>query len=187
MTILDGRPNTALLVIDVQNDILATADGRDKVIANIGGLLATARTEGVPVIWIQHSGDGLPMGSEGWQFVPELRRHDGEPVVHKVYGDSFEATGLEGILAGREVGRLVVAGAQSDACIRATIHGALVRGYDVTLVSDAHTTDDRTAYGGPPAGQVIALTNLYWTYTSAPGRTAETVPAAQVSFAPARA
>jgi nicotinamidase-related amidase len=187
MTILDGRLNTALLVIDVQNDILAAAVGRDEVIANIGGLLATARSEGVPVIWVQHSGDGLPLGSEGWQFVPELPRHDGELVVHKVYGDAFEATGLEEILAGREVGRLVVAGAQSDACIRATIHGALVRGYDVTLVSDAHTTDDRTAYGGPPAGQVIALTNLYWTYTFAPGRTAEAVPAAQVSFASARA
>ena len=117
--------------------------------------------------------------------MPDLPRHDGEPLVHKVYGDSFEATGLEEILAGRGAGRLVVAGAQTDACIRATIHGAFARGYDVTLVSDAHTTVDRTDYGGPPAGQIVALTNLYWTYTFAPGRTAEVVPAAEVSFAPA--
>ena len=184
MTTLEGRPNTALLVIDAQNAILAGAAGRDGVLANIGGLIGRARAEGVPVIWIQHSGDGLPPGSEGWRLAPELPRQDGDPLVHKIYGDSFEATDLAEILAGYRVGRLVVAGAQSDACIRATIHGAFVRGYDVSLVSDAHTTDDRTGYGGPPAGQVIALTNLYWSYQAAPGRTAEVVTAAEVSFTP---
>ena len=184
MTALDGRPNTALLVIDAQDAILATTAARDSVVANIGGLIGKARAESVPVIWIQHSDDGLPPGSEGWQLVPELPRQDGDPLVHKTYGDSFEATDLAEILAGRGAGRLVVAGAQTDACIRATIHGAFARGYDVTLVSDAHTTVDRTEYGGPPAGQIIALTNLYWTYTFAPGRTAEVVPAAEVSFAP---
>ena len=184
MTTLEGRPNTALVVIDAQNAILAGTAGRDGVVANISGLVGKARAGGVPVIWIQHSGDGLDVGSEGWQLVPELSRHDSEPLVHKIYGDSFEATNLAEILAGREVGRLVVVGAQSDACVRATIHGALVRGYDVTLVSDAHTTVDRSEYGGPPAGQIIALTNLYWTYTAAPGRTTEVVPAAEVSFAP---
>jgi len=184
MTTLEGRPNTALLVIDAQNAILAETAGRDGVVANIGGLVGKARAEDVPVIWIQHSDDGLALDSEGWQFVPELPRHDGEPLVHKTYGDSFEATDLAEVLAGREVGRLVVTGGQTDACVRATIHGALVRGYDVTLVSDAHTTVDRTEYGGPPGAQIIALTNLYWTYTAAPGRTAEVVPAAKVSFAP---
>ena len=185
MTTLEGRPNTALLVIDAQDAILATTAGRDSVVANIGGLIGKARAEGAPVIWIQHSDDGLPVGSAGWQLVPELPRQDGDPLVHKTYGDSFEATDLAEILAGRGAGRLVVAGAQTDACIRATIHGAFARGYDVTLVSDAHTTVDRTEYGGPPAGQIVALTNLYWTHTFAPGRTAEVVPAAEVSFAPA--
>jgi nicotinamidase-related amidase len=184
VTTLEGRPNTALLVIDAQDAILATTAGRDSVVANIGGLIGKARAEGAPVIWIQHSDDGLPVGSAGWQLVPELPRQDGDPLVHKTYGDSFEATDLAEILAGRGAGRLVVAGAQTDACIRATIHGAFARGYDVTLVSDAHTTDDRTADGGPPAAQVIAHTNLYWSYTSAPGRTALTVPTAEVSFAP---
>ncbi|HXT92759.1 MAG TPA: isochorismatase family protein [Trebonia sp.] len=184
MTTLEGRQNTALVVIDPQNAVLAGTAGREGVVANIGGLVGKARAEGVPVIWIQNSGDGLAVDSEGWQLVPELPRRDGEPLVHKTYGDSFEATDLAEILAGRGVGRLVVTGGQSDACVRATIHGALVRGYDVSLVSDAHTTVDRTEYGGPPAGQIIALTNLYWTYTAAPGRTTEVVPAAEVSFAP---
>jgi nicotinamidase-related amidase len=184
MTTLTGRPNAALLVIDAQNGVLAAAANRDSVLANIGVLLARARADGVPVIWVQHADDGLPRGSEDWQLVPELSRLDSEPVVHKAYGDAFEATDLEQLLAGNAVGRLVVAGAQSDGCVRATIHGAFTRGYDVTLVSDAHTTDDRTADGGPPAAQVIAHTNLYWSYTSAPGRTALTVPTAEVSFAP---
>jgi nicotinamidase-related amidase len=184
MTTLAGRPNVALLVIDAQNGVLATAPNRDSVLKNIAVLIARARTEGVPVIWVQHGGDRLGRGSEGWQLVPELSRRDGEPLVHKAYGDAFEATDLERLLAGHAVGRLVVAGAQSDACVRATIHGAFTRGYDVTLVSDAHAADDRTADGGPPAGQVIAHTNLCWSYQSAPGRTALTVPTPEVSFAP---
>jgi hypothetical protein len=102
------------------------------------------------VIWVQHSGDDLVAGSEGWEYVPELTRRDGEPLVAKRYGDAFEATDLERLLAGRGVGRLIVAGAETDACIRSTIHGAFTRGYDVTLVSDAHTAQDKTAWGAPP-------------------------------------
>ena len=184
MTTLAGRPNSALLVIDPQNGVLAGADDRGSVLKNIDVLVARARTEGALVIWVQHAGEGLARGSENWQFVPEVARLDAEPVVHKAYGDAFEDTDLEQLLAARAVGRLVVAGAQSDACVRATIHGAFTRGYDVTLVSDAHTTGDRTMYGGPPAAQVVALTNLYWSYQSAPGRTALTVPTPEVSFAP---
>ncbi len=184
MTTLAGRPNSALLVIDPQNGVLAAAGNRDGVLKNIDILVARARAEGAPVIWVQHAGEGLVRGSEAWQFVPEVARLDTQPVVHKIYGDSFEDTELERLLAAPAVGRLVVAGAQSDACVRATIHGAFTRGYDVTLVSDAHTTDDRTPYGGPPAAQVIALTNLYWSYQSAPGRTALTVPTAETCFAP---
>jgi len=86
------------------------------------------------------------------------------------------------VLSGLGVGRLVVVGAETDACIRSTLHGALVRGYDATLVSDAHTTGDQTEWGAPPPDQVIAHTNLYWTYQTAPGRTAGTVKAKDVDF-----
>ena len=114
--------------------------------------------------------------------MPELEPDPAEPLVEKNYGDSFEATPLEGVLAGLGVGRLVVAGAQTDACIRSTLHGAFVRGYDAILVSDAHTTEDQTPWGAPPPDQVIAHTNLYWTYQSAPGRTAGTVETDAVHF-----
>ncbi|WP_341715694.1 isochorismatase family protein [Micromonospora sp. FIMYZ51] len=185
MTTLPERPNAALLVIDVQRGVVAGAHDRDGVIANINTLVAKARAEQVPVVWIQHSDDDLPQDSPDWQYVPELVRHDTEPLVHKRYGDSFEHTDLETVLAERQVGRLVVTGAQTDMCIRSTLHGALVRGYDATLVTDAHTTEDLSAYGAPPPHQVIAHTNLYWRFQTAPGRQAAAVPTAEVEFAPA--
>src|SRR5919206_437718 len=145
MTTLQNRPNTALLVVDVQNGVVEGAHERDAV-------------------------------------VPELAPDDAEPLVEKHYGDSFEDTDLEAVLSGLGVGRLVVVGAQTDECIRSTLHGAIVRGYDATLVSDAHTTEDQTAWGAPPPDQVIAHTNLYWTYQTAPGRTAATVETSDVDF-----
>jgi len=186
MTNLSDRPNTALLVIDVQNNVVAKAHRREEVVANIRALVGKARAQGVPVIWVQHSDDDdLPMGSEKWEYVPELTRDDAEPLIHKKYGDSFADTELEAVLAERGVGRLVVTGAQTDACIRATLHGALVRGYDATLVADAHTTDDLSQWGAPPPDKVIAHTNMYWKYEAEPGRRGDTVPTADVDFAPA--
>jgi nicotinamidase-related amidase len=182
MTTLDGRPNTALLVVDVQNGVVAGNHERDAVVANIGSLVDKARQEQVPVVWVQHSDEGLAKGSDDWQIVPELKPDTAEPLIEKNYGDSFEDTGLETVLAGLGVGRLVVVGAQTDACIRSTLHGAFARGYDATLVSDAHTTEDQTQWGAPPPGQVIAHTNLYWKDQTAPGRTAGTVETKDVDF-----
>jgi len=182
MTTLSDRPNTALVVIDVQNGVVAEAVDRDTVISNINTLVEKARSEGVPVVWVQHHDDDLAKGSPEWEYVPELTREESEPLIHKTYGDSFEDTNLEEVLAEAGVGRLVVTGAQTDACIRSTIHGGMVRGYDVLLVEDAHTTEDQTAWGAPPPEQVIAHTNLYWKYHSAPGRQGGTTPTKEVSF-----
>ena len=183
MTTLANRPATALLVVDVQNRAVAGSYQCDAVVANIGSLVEKARQEHVPVIWIQHSDEELERGSGDWQIVPELNPDGSEPLVEKHYGDSFEDTTLENVLSGLGVGRLVVVGAQTDACIRSTLHGAFARGYDATLVSDAHTTEDQTEWGAPPPEQVIAHTNLYWTYQTAPGRTAGTVETKDVDFA----
>ncbi|MCF3136111.1 cysteine hydrolase family protein [Streptomyces olivochromogenes] len=182
MTTLPNRPNTALLVIDVQNGVVAGAPHRDTVIANINTLVDRARAQDVPVVWVQHSDEELVHGSESWEYVPELKRRDTEPLVAKNYPDSFEDTDLESVLAEHGVGRLVVAGAQTDMCVRSTLHGALVRGYDATLVADAHTTEDLTKYGAPAPDLVIAHTNLYWKFHSAPGRKGGTVDTAEVTF-----
>jgi nicotinamidase-related amidase len=182
MTTLPGRPNTALLVVDVQQGVVEGAPGRDAVVGNVGSLVEKARREQVPIVWVQHSSDQLVRGSEAWRIVDELSPGEDEPLVEKQYGDSFEDTTLESVLSDLAVGRLVVVGAQTDACVRSTLHGAFVRGYDATLVSDAHTTEDLSAWGAPPPEQVIAHTNLYWADQSAPGRTAGTVTTADVDF-----
>ena len=182
MSTLPQRTGTALVVIDVQNGVVTGSHERDTVVSTIRTLVDRARDEDVPVVWVAHSDEDMPTDSEAWQYVPELVRTDTEPLVHKRHGDSFEGTDLEGVLAAAGVGRLVVAGAQTDACIRSTIHGAFARGYDVTLVGDAHTTEDLTRWGAAPPAAVIAHTNLYWSHQTAPGRTAAVVDAADVEL-----
>ncbi|HET6909942.1 MAG TPA: isochorismatase family protein [Mycobacteriales bacterium] len=182
MATLPDRPETALLVVDVQSGVVAGAHARDAVVANVGSLVDKARQEGVPVVWVQHSDEGLVRGSDDWEIVPELEPGIDEPLVEKNYGDSFEDTTLEAVLSKLRVGRLVVVGAQTDACIRSTLHGAFVRGYDALLVTDAHTTEDLTEWGAPPPDQVIAHTNMYWGSQTAPGRTAGAVETQKVDF-----
>lgn len=183
MTTLTGRPRTALLVIDMQNGVVGEAYERDRVVANVAVLVDKARAEHVPVVWVAHSDEaGMPQGSQAWQYVDELRRDKSEPLVHKTFADSFENTDLEEVLASLQVGRLVVVGAQTDECIRSTLHGAIVRGYDATLVADAHTTEDLSQWGAPSPDQVIAHTNMYWSGHRAPGRTAGTIDTSDVDF-----
>jgi nicotinamidase-related amidase len=182
MTTLDNRPNTALLVVDVQNGVVRGAHDRDAVVANVGALVDKARQADVPVVWVQHNDDNLARDTDDWRIVAELEPGEAEPLVEKSYGDAFEDTTLESVLSDLAVGRVVVAGAQTDECIRCTLHGALVRGYDATLVSDAHTTEDLSEWGAPPPDQVIAHTNLYWSNQAAPGRTAGTVKTNEVQF-----
>jgi nicotinamidase-related amidase len=182
MSTLADRPNTSLVIVDVQVGVVAKAHSRDAVVAAIAALVERARREHVPVIWVQHESEDLVAGDERWRLVPELAPAEGEPVIAKRYGDAFEDTDLEDVLSRLGAGRLVVAGAQTDACIRATLHGALVRGYDVVLAADAHTTEDLSAWGAPPPEQVIAHTNLYWRYQTAPGRAAGVSTAAEVDF-----
>ena len=183
MATLDNRPNTALLVVDVQTCVVEGAHERDVVVANVSSLVDRAREQDVPVVWVQHNDDNIVRGTDEWRIVPELAPEQAEPLVEKSYGDAFEATNLETVLSDLAVGRLLVAGAQTDECIRCTLHGAFARGYDATLVADAHTTEDLTEWGAPPPAQVIAHTNLYWSNQAAPGRTAGTVTTQDVDFA----
>ncbi len=182
MTTLENRPNTALLVVDVQNGVVGGTHERDAVVANVATLVEKARQEHVPVVWVQQTDENFVQGTDNWRIVPELTPDDAEPLVAKTYADSFEETNLESVLSDLGVGRLVVVGAQTDECIRSTLHGAIVRGYDTTLVSDAHTTEDQSAWGAPTPDKIIAHTNLYWKFHTAPGRTAGTVETSDVDF-----
>jgi nicotinamidase-related amidase len=182
MSTLKDRPNTALLVIDVQSGVMQSSIKSDEVIENINALVDKARAADVPVVWIQHESEDLPLNSDKWQLAAGLKPSDDEPHVGKKYGDSFEDTDLELVLNDLGVGHLVVSGAQTDACVRSTLHGAVARGYDALLVSDAHTTEDLSEWGAPPPEQVIAHTNLYWSFQKQPGRKAGTVTTEEVRF-----
>ncbi|WP_330179613.1 isochorismatase family protein [Nocardia sp. NBC_01503] len=182
MTYPENRPQSAVIVVDAQNSVVADAHQREAVVAAIGRLVEKARSARVPVLWVQDITEDRVPGSDPWQIVPELKPADDELRLDKSYGDSFEDTGLESILTGLEVSRVFIAGAQTDACIRSTLHGAFVRGYDTVLVEDAHTTEDLSAWGAPSPEAVIRHTNLYWQYTTAPGRIAQVIAADDVDF-----
>jgi nicotinamidase-related amidase len=182
MTTLQGRNNTALLVIDVQNGVVEGAYRRDEVIQNVESAVAKARAAHTPVIWVQHSDEELIIDSDMWQIVSELIPLQGEPMVRKVYRSSFEATNLEEVLSSLSVGHVIVCGAQSNNCVRHTAHDALAKGYDVTLIADAHTTKSYEWAGRTVSAQAVVEEQNDNFNEELPGRGARTVALAQLSL-----
>jgi nicotinamidase-related amidase len=172
---------TALLVIDVQNGVVANAWDRDGVLDRLATLIDRARMNDVPVVYVQHEDEELVPGTEPWQIHERIAPRDGEPVVAKRYGDAFVETILPETLARLNAGHLIVAGAQTDACIRSTVHRAMGLGYDVTLASDCHTTDD-FAWDGVAieAKQIVGHFNLAIKYSEYPGQRIAVLPEAEV-------
>jgi nicotinamidase-related amidase len=183
MSNLRGRNETALLVVDVQNDVVANAWRRDEVVDRIAGLVESARAADVPVVWVQHNEEEMGIGSVGWGIVDRLVRADGEPRIDKHYGDSFADTTLESVFEQLDVGHIVLCGAQTDACITATMYGGIIRGYDVTLVEDAHTTDD-SEFGDVPLPAEVLVNHLVRaaTYAEWPGVQLTALPAKAISW-----
>jgi nicotinamidase-related amidase len=132
----------ALLVIDVQKDVVANALNTPAVVANINSLISNARISGVPVIWVQHSDDYLEKGSTGWEIVDELEPLPSEVRIYKTHSSSFEETDLQAQLDSLGSKTLIITGAQTNYCVNATSNAGVELGYQVTLVSDAHTTED---------------------------------------------
>jgi len=163
---------TAVLLIDLQADVVRGCFDADGVVARSAALAERARAVGTPVVWVQHHEPGLERDTPGWALADGLARRPDEPLVHKAYRDSFAETDLGDVLAGLGTTRLVVAGAQSDFCVRTTTQRAAALGYDVTLVGDAHTTTDTAWDGVPITGeQIVAHTNMYFSGLRYPGGT----------------
>jgi nicotinamidase-related amidase len=182
MTTLQGRGKTALLVIDVQNGIVEGAYRREEVIQNIEAAVAKARSAHIPVIWVQHSDEELLIDSPEWQLVSELIPLNSEPMVRKTFRSSFEATNLEEILSSLEVGHLIVCGAQTNNCIRHTSHDALAKGYNVTLITDAHTTTGYEWGGHIVSAQAVVEEQNDNFNEQLPGRGGRTVPLSQLTL-----
>ena len=132
----------ALLVIDVQKDVVANALNTLEVVSNIELLVSNARKSSVPVIWVQHSDDYLEKGSIGWEIVDELKPLPNEVRIYKTHSSSFVETDLKAQLDSLGTKTLIITGAQTNYCVNATSNAGVELGYQVTLVSDAHTTED---------------------------------------------
>jgi len=182
-TVREGN-KAVLLIVDVQNGVMSEAWDARRVIGNVSRAVARAREHGVPVVWVQHNSDELPQGSPQWQWVPELVPAEGEALIHKQFNSSFEGTALEGELARLGATHIALAGAATNWCIRATAYGALDRGYDLTLVKDAHTTETIDLGGSAKieASTLIDDLNIAMTWLRYPGRANGTADAEKVDF-----
>jgi hypothetical protein len=183
MSKFTDRTKSALLVVDVQVGVVGEAYERDAKVANMSKAIEKARAESIPVIWVQHSDDELVLESADWEIVSELSPLPSEARVRKTFRSSFEETNLEEVLEGLGVSHVFVCGAETNNCVRHTSHTALEKGYDVTLVSDAHTTTGFEWNGFiVDAARVIDEQNTNFMGYSLPGRTAQAVPVTELSF-----
>jgi len=160
---------TALLVIDVQVGLIAGPDPvyqAGSMLERIAGLIAAARAAGTPVIYVQDKDVG-GVDTPAWQIHPAVAPAPGELAVRKAWSDSFYETTLGAELQARDIGQLVIVGMKTDFCVTMTSFRAVALGYDVTLVSDAHTTTDGDLL---TAAQTIAYHNdLLWGFGAEDG------------------
>ena len=187
-TVRDGG-RAVLLVVDVQVGVMRAAWEQARVVRNVAHVVQRARIEGAPVVWVQHSDAELPHGSDGWQWVPELVPTEREEVIHKRFNSAFEETTLDAVLEQLGASHLVLAGAATNWCIRATAYAALDRGYDLTLVLDAHTTESAELEDGETlhARDIVRELNMVLRWLQYPGRRSAVATAAAVDFSPVRA
>jgi nicotinamidase-related amidase len=185
MAVIREGNKGVLLIVDAQVGVMQNAWDAPRIIRNIGIAVDKARSQGVPIIWVQHSDDELVPHSPDWQLVPELSPVEGEIQIHKHFNSSFEETSLEETLAQLGATHIVLAGAATNWCIRATAHGALDRGYDLTLIKDAHTTEAIEIENGIriEAADIIRELNNAMTWLGYPGRTNVTASVEDVDFA----
>ena len=183
MSAISNLEKRILLVVDTQNDVMTGAFQRAEIVFNINKVVAKARSAGVPVIWVQHSDHEMPLNSHGWEIVSDLSPLQSEHRIHKTFRSAFESTNLSQILANLSIGHIFVCGAQSNNCIRHTCHSAIERGYDLTLISDAHTTTDYEWQGRSiDAEQVINEQNDNFASYALPERSVNIVAVADIAF-----
>lgn len=183
-TVREGH-QTVLLVVDVQVGVMGDSWDAPRVTNNVSRAVERARAQSVPVVWVQHSDNDLVHGSPAWQWVPQLVPALDEPLIHKRFNSSFEQTTLEDALAALRATHIALAGAATNWCIRATAYAALERGYDLTLIKDAHTTSTLELDNGVriEAANVVQELNVAMTWLSYPGRSNGTATAEGVEFA----
>jgi nicotinamidase-related amidase len=183
-TIREGN-RAVLLVVDVQVGVMRNAWDSARIIKNVAVAVEAARRQGTPVIWVQHADNELIRDSADWQLAPELSPAEGDIRIFKQFNSSFEQTQLDEALADLGATHVILAGAATNWCIRATAYGALDKGYDLTLVKDAHTTETIEFEDGTriEAADIIHELNVVMKWVSYPGRINNAATAAEIDFA----
>lgn len=173
-----------MLAVDAQVGVLSSVWESKRVIANLQTLVAKARAAGTPVIWVQHSDNELKFGSDAWKFAPELLPSASEAIIHKTFNSSFAGTELESRLKSMGVTRLVLGGALTNWCIRATAYAAVDRGFNLALVGDAHSTQPLQMPDGKvvPAEAIVSDMNAVFQWLSAPHVRTEVLSTKAVAF-----
>lgn len=182
-TIREGT-RTALLVVDVQVGVMSSVWEAPRIIANLLSAVEKARRGGTPVIWVQHEDEELVQGSPEWQIVPELVPAADELQIFKKFNSSFEQTPLEEDLARLGISHIVLSGAASNWCIRATAYAVLDGGYDLTLIKDGHTTGTMEFEDGGriEAENIVLELNTVMEWLSYPGRSSRSIPVKELEF-----
>ncbi|MFE9768247.1 isochorismatase family protein [Streptomyces sp. NPDC005808] len=173
----------ALLVLDMQNAAVAIAHRPKETVATIALLQERARAANVPVITVQHDGQGLEPDTEAWQIVPELAPGEGEKTVRKGSADAFLDSDLGPFLTELGVTELVVTGFATEFCVDTTARQTLSRGYDLLLVADGHTTSARPDVDGfVSSDRAVLHHNAIYRHINFPARSIRVLPAADVDF-----
>ncbi|HEU4922099.1 MAG TPA: cysteine hydrolase family protein [Burkholderiales bacterium] len=159
-------PDSALVVIDIQNDYFPGGamelDGADAAGAKAGVAINKFRENKLPVIHVRHLSVRpgatffLP-GTRGAEIHPLVQPLAGETVIEKNFPNAFRNTGLKELLEKQNTKNLVVAGMMTHMCVDASVRHAADLGYKITLLGDACATRAQS-YGGEtvPARQVHA-------------------------------
>nr|CAP48093.1 putative integron gene cassette protein [uncultured bacterium] len=139
---------SAIIIIDLQKGLFEQAGkpfDYDNVISKINRLSQTAREHKIPVLFVQHETAGEPLkhGSNGWALVDELIVKSTDHVVRKTTPNSFLRTNLEELLKSETVENIIVCGYATEFCVDSTIRAGAALGYQIQIVSDAHTTHNK--------------------------------------------
>lgn len=140
---------TALVIIDVQGFYFP--GGRlplqdpEAASAAAGRLLGRFRTNGWPVVHVQHlpQGQDTPAPDSGdpqYRIHPDVRPATGERVIGKHHANAFRQTALATTLQELGARRLVIAGMQTHMCVEAATRAAADLGFEVWVAHDACAT-----------------------------------------------
>lgn len=136
---------TALLFIDLQLGLFQIPGEpiheADTLLANLAGLMQTARGKSLPIIHVQHCGEKFLLpGTPEWNIHPMVSPQEGEVVIEKRTPDAFHETCLQQTLSTQGITELIIGGLQTEYCIDTTCRRSFTLGYNTRLVRDGHST-----------------------------------------------